>query len=181
MGLTVDSLLDDFESDGVAVRPPTDSGALQRVVPLEGFSSGVRSKAMKALPAYLAFFCLENAVRELVAERLAENYGPDWWDNCASSTMKTRVDSRRKKEGRNRWHSRRGEREIYYTDFGDLRALIINHWTDFEDLFPDQNWVTSRLDELENSRNVIAHNNILDQRELDRIRLYLDDWLRQVG
>jgi len=154
---------------------------LQRVLPLEDFSPEIRSAAMRALPAYLAFFCLENAVRELVAERLSENHGSGWWDMEASQKLKDKVKERQDKEGRNRWHVRRGEHEIYYTDFGDLRALIQSNWEDFEDLFPDQNWVLTRLDELEASRNIIAHSNLLDEREVIRIRLYLQDWTRQVG
>jgi len=59
--------------------------------------------------------------------------------------------------------------------------LIQTHWEHFDDLFPDQNWIVSRLDELEVSRNVIAHGNLLDDRELGRIHLYLQDWVRQVG
>jgi len=34
---------------------------------------------------------------------------------------------------------------------------------------------------MEQSRNVIAHNNVLDKNEIDRVRMYLTDWLRQVG
>ena len=61
------------------------------------------------------------------------------------------------------------------------KNLIISHWQDFEDLMPDQNWVSSRLDELEASRNIIAHSNVLEDREIERMRLYLEDWTRQVG
>ena len=46
---------------------------------------------------------------------------------------------------------------------------------------PDQNWVSSRLDELAASRNIIAHSNVLEDREIERMRLYLEDWTRQVG
>jgi hypothetical protein len=62
-----------------------------------------------------------------------------------------------------------------------LRSLLQNNWTDFEDLFPDQNWVLTRIGELELSRNVIAHCNTLDDREVSRVRLYLQDWIKQVG
>lgn len=179
--LAVDQSLDELERDGVGVRPSDDPRALQRVLPLEDFSPLVRRAAMQALPAYLGFFCLENAVRELVSERLAENHGASWWDDCATSGMKTKVAGRQDKEGKNRWHARRGEHEIQYTDFGDLKSLIQNNWDDFEDLFPDQNWIAGRLDELEASRNIIAHSNVLETRELERIRLYLEDWVRQVG
>ena len=95
--------------------------------------------------------------------------------------MQKKVGDRQGKEGTLRWHVRRGEAEIYYTDFGDLKDLIISNWEDFEDLLPDQHWISARLDELEASRNVIAHSNLLDQRELDRIKMYLEDWIRQVG
>ncbi len=180
-GLAAELMLDDLESDGSAVRATNDPRALQRVMPLDDFSPVVRAAAMRALPAYLAFFCFENAVRELVASRLQDNYGPTWWDSKASEAIRRKVAQRKDKEGKDRWHVLRGEHEIYYTDFGDLGLLIKNNWSDFEDLLPDQNWVEARLNELEASRNVIAHSNTLDTRELQRIQLYLSDWLRQVG
>ena len=180
-GLSAEALLDELEGDGISVRAASDPGALQRVMPLEEFSLEVRQSAMQSLPAFLAFFCLENAIRELVVDRLQENHGNDWWQSCASTRLQDRVAQRQTKEGNNRWHVQRGANEIYYTDFGDLQDLIISHWADFEDLFPDQHWVASRLNDLENSRNIIAHSNLLDERERARIRMYLQDWLRQVG
>lgn len=179
--LSVEDVLDRIEGDGLAVRATSDPRAIQRVLPLEGFSAEVRRSAMQAMPAYLAFYCLENAIRELVAERLTENHGPDWWTACTTSGLQDKVQKRQTKEGNQRWHIRRGEAEIFYTDFGDLKTLIRENWADFEDLFPDQRWVTARLDELEASRNIIAHSNVLDKRELDRIKMYLEDWIRQVG
>ena len=179
--LSVEDILDRIEGDGTPVRATSDPKAVQRVLPLEGFSAEVRRSAMQALPAYLAFFCLENAIRELVAERLTENHGPDWWTERTTSDLRKKVQDRQTKEGKQRWHIRRGETEIFYTDFGDLKTLIRENWADFEDLLPDQHWVTARLDELEASRNIIAHSNVLDKRELDRIRMYLEDWIRQVG
>jgi hypothetical protein len=180
-GLAVETTLDGIEADGVAVRASTDPRALQRVIPLEDFSAAIRRTAMRTLPAYLAFFCLENSIREVVLDRLSENHGVTWWEERVSRAIRDRVETRRQQEGLKRWHIRRGEHEIYYTDFGDLKSIMQNNWADFEDLFPDQNWVTSRLDELEASRNIIAHSNVLDEREIGRIALYLQDWTRQVG
>lgn len=79
----------------------------------------------------------------------------------------------------NRWHIARGEHPIYYTDFRDLKSLLQQNWPDFEDLFPDLNWIASRIAELELSRNVIAHSNTLDERQLARIWLYMQDWIKQ--
>jgi len=180
-GLSAEHALDELERTGVGVRAPTDPRALQRVMPLEEFSPDLRESGMKALPAYLAFFCLENSVRELINERLSERHGSGWWQHKATRAVQDRVKIRQEKEGKNRWHARRGAAEIYYTDFGDLSSLIQNCWTDFEDLFPDVNWVVTRFAELEASRNIVAHNNLLDSREMDRIKIYLTDWIRQVG
>jgi Swt1-like HEPN len=176
-----EDLLDNLEREGSAIRAPSDPRAVQRVIPLDEFSPDLRRRAMHALPAYLAFFCVENAVREIVSDRLSEEYGAEWWDTAAATALKNKVRERQEKEGRNRWHISRGDHQIYYTDFGDLKSLLQSHWTHFEDLFPDQNWIIARLDELEASRNIIAHSNVLDDRELGRIQLYLQDWLRQVG
>ncbi len=76
---------------------------------------------MQALPAYLAFFCLENSARELISERMSERHGADWWNKV------------------------------------------------------------SRFTELKASRNIVAHNNVLEKNEIDRIKMYLVDWVRQVG
>jgi hypothetical protein len=124
---------------------------------------------------------LENSVRELVSDRLSEAAGPDWWEAAAPAPVKKKVEDRQDKEGRNRWHVSRGAQPIFYTDFGDLKSLIQSNWESFEDLFPDQSWIAARLDELEASRNIIAHNNLLDEREIGRVHLYLQDWARQVG
>lgn len=180
-GMAIESTLDRLEREGVALRATTDPRALQRVMPLEDFSTDIRRAAMAALPAYLAFFCLENSVRELVSERLTEVSGTAWWEQRASAKVKEKVRVRQEKEGNERWHIARGQSEIFYTDFGDLKSLILNNFADFEDLFPDQNWISSRLDELESSRNIIAHSNVLDEREMGRLHLYLQDWIRQVG
>jgi hypothetical protein len=180
-GLSTESMLDDFEAEGVSVRAATDPAALQRVISLDEFSITIRRAAMQTLPAFLAFFCLENAVREIVVQRLTENHGADWWEKAAPRAVKDKVRQRREKEGRNRWHVQRGANEIYYTDFGDLLLLIQGQWPDFEDLFPDQHWIANRLNDLEASRNIIAHSNQLDEREIDRVKMYLQDWIRQVG
>ena len=180
-GLTVEHAVDDLERSGVAVRAPTDPQALQRVMPMEDFSADTRRSGMTALPAYLAFFMLENSARELIGERLSEAHGPGWWDKAATAPIKRNVDSRREKEGKNRWHMQRGASEIYYTDFGDLSSLIENNWDDFSDLFPNREWIKSRFTELEASRNIVAHNNLLEAREIERLKMYLSDWVKQVG
>lgn len=181
-GLLLHSTFDDLEALGAEVTLPATEGAPpEDEISLDDFSVPIRMQAVKMAAVYQAFFCFESSVRELVEQRLKENLGDDWWLNGTTTSIRKRVEDRRKKEEANRWHSPRGESEIAYADFGDLSLIITNNWSLFEDLFPDQDWVRTRLSDLELSRNVIAHNGVLNGREITRITLYLKDWVMQVG
>jgi hypothetical protein len=118
---------------------------------------------------------------ELITSRLEESDGADWFEKRATSPMKLKVTDRKQKEERDLWHTGRNKLPIYYLDFGDLSKLIVNHWVQFEDLLPGQPWVQARLDEAEKSRNVIAHTNVLAPEEVDRLEMYLSDWIKQIG
>ena len=41
------------------------------------------------------------------------------------------------------------ERPRFTTLTSGSELLIVTNWSDFEDLLPDQHWITARLDELE--------------------------------
>jgi hypothetical protein len=68
------------EEAGQLLRP---EGAQPRA-PLFGefeayFSRDLRDRAERMTYAYSLFFCFENAVRDLVAQRLTERKGAGWW------------------------------------------------------------------------------------------------------
>jgi len=130
---------------------------------------------------YVAFFCFENSVRELVAQKLRDAYGDTRWDTNVPVQIRNKVESRKKQEEKNKWHQPRSRASINYTDFGDMPGIILNNWSLFEDLFDSPEWVKPRFGDMEKSRNVIAHNNVLEDAELERIRLYLQDWARIAG
>ena len=120
-------------------------------------------------------------MRELVSQKLRDAHGDTWWDTKVPPAIRKKVEDRKKQEQRNKWHQPRSRSNINYADFGDMPGVILNNWPDFEDLFDSQEWVKSRFGEMEKSRNVIAHNNVLEDAEIERIRLYLQDWARIVG
>jgi len=150
-------------------------------VSIEDFSARIRIDALKMSAVYMAFFAFENSVRDLIKERLGEREGSGWWKKCISKNTQKKVEDRQKKDKENKWHSPRAVENISYIDFGDTASIIIENWKDFEDLFPSQDWIKTRLSDLEQSRNTIAHNNILADRDIQRIKMYLQDWLSQVG
>lgn len=150
-------------------------------IELEDFSLQIRNQALRMGEIYTFFYCFENSARELIESRLREDLGGNWWDKGVPQAVRKKVADRRDNEEANRWHQARGASDIFYADFGDLSKIVVANWTCFEDLFPSQDWVRNRFSDLEMSRNVIAHNGILAEVEVNRIELYLRDWLQQVG
>ena len=147
----------------------------------EEFSAQIRAQAAKMESVYARFFCVENAVRELISQRLSEKAGSGWWDGKVPAKIRDGVDRLKKKEQQNRYLSSRSRTNIGYTFFGNLGQIIIANWDDFADLFPDQAWVTSRFNDLEMCRNVIMHTNVLPDAEIARIESIVRDWISQVG
>ena len=47
-------------------------------------------------------------------------------------------------------------------------------------LFPSDKWLPGLIEKVEASRNVVAHMNPLQKRDVDRIRLNFEDWLAQI-
>ncbi len=146
----------------------------------EFFGWETQGRAEKMAYVYCIFYCFENLVRELVSQGLEERKGPEWWETSVPENVRRRVDQKRADTERNKWHQAVNERDIDLTLFGDLAAIIVKEWPEFDDLFPNQHRVKQRLDELERSRNVIAHANLLPDPEIERIEQHLEDWLRQV-
>ena len=169
-----------MKEDGELLRPePTTTQ------PLFGnfeayFSRDLRDSAQKMTSAYCLFFCFENAVRTLVAQRLLERKGANWWKDAVPASVRKRVENKKTEIENNKWHQATIGADINHTLFGDLSSIIIAQWREFEELFPDQHWVQVRLNELERSRNVIAHGNELPDSEIERLEQYLSDWVRQV-
>jgi len=130
---------------------------------------------------YVAIHCLENSVRKLIRKVLKEKLGDDWWEKAASSGMKQKYNVLKSREQKYKWLTSRGADELHYIDWGDLVTLIRKYQEYFIDYIGDINFVTLRLGELENLRNVIAHNGVIPDDEIARIELYFKDWCKQIS
>lgn len=144
------------------------------------FAKSLRDRCERMTYVYSLFYCFENHVRDLVAQRLEERKGKNWWVDAVPTKVQGRVEKIKADVDDNPWHQATFDENIDHTLFGDLASIIVEQWSEFEELFPSQLWVKQRLDELERSRNVIAHGNLLADSEIERIEQYLGDWLRQV-
>ncbi len=82
---------------------------------------------------------------------------------------------------RDAWHEVQADSYMDYIHFGDSFGIINANWEDFKDLFPDQNWVKTRLDEPAKSRYAIMPGRILAPNEITPLEQYFNDWIKQVG
>ena len=179
-GMLVQDSLKSLELEGITVLNNCDEIPVHRVVEAD-FSPRIWNDARNMSSIYTALYCIENTIRSFIVERMSERYGIDWWHSKVPKKIKDDVVKLKEKEQKNKYYSNRSDAEIGYTMLGNLAQIIISNWDDFSDIIPNQAWLTSRMDDLEMSRNIIMHTGILPQIEIDRIDSIVRDLFRQIG
>jgi hypothetical protein len=148
---------------------------------LAPFGVDERNEALRMARLYALVYCFENAVRSLITERLEENHGATWWLTKVPQKVREFAESRQKDSAENSWLEGQKKDPMGFIQFGHLADIITNNWDDFADLIPTQHFLKQRFDELEKSRNFVAHNRLLLPGEFARLEMYVADWNRQVG
>lgn len=140
-------------------------------------------KAQKMAIVYTAICAFENTVRQFVSKKLLENKGENWWKENVSDKIRNKAESRRDEENKIRWHTPRGDTIINYTEFGDLLSIMRHpdNWQYFEPHLVSIEWADQIIKTIERSRNVIMHSGELVNQDIERIGLYIRDWINQVG
>jgi len=129
---------------------------------------------------YTLLYIFENSVRNLIIKVLSNKYGANWWDAVAPTSAKECAEKVMKREKRKAHHGKRGAHPIYYTEISHLKSFITTQWPLFNPLFDSQEWIKVKIDEIEHSRNIIAHNNPLKKRDITRIEVNVLDWIEQI-
>lgn len=138
-------------------------------------------KGKRMAEVYIYIYCVENTLRLFIEKVANEAYGESYMDCLkGNKTIKSRIEERKKQESINTWKSVRGDSDLFYVDLKDLGKLIQNNWDIFKDFFPNQMWVSSKIDELGECRNNVAHNSYVDEHERDVIRTNYHSILRQL-
>lgn len=148
---------------------------------LAPFPLSLRNESLQMMRMYAIIYCFENSVREIVRERLEDNFGVNWWEKGVPAKVRKIAESRQNKANENSWLEGEKADLLSFAEFGDLSDIIVNKWDSFSDLIPTQHWIKQRFDELEQARNFVAHNRMLLPSERNRIELYISDWNKQVG
>jgi len=139
-------------------------------------------KSRKMAIVYIAICSFENSVREFIEKKLFEEKGINWWDLVViKKEIRDKAENRKESENDVRWLTPRGNSLIYYTEFGDLLSIMWNSWDFFEIHIKDIDWAKQIITTLEKSRNIIMHSGELNQSDIERVGMYIRDWVKQVG
>jgi HEPN superfamily Swt1-like protein len=147
---------------------------------LAPFSVARRNNALEMARLFAVLFCFENEIRDFIRDALEESEGPDWLDKLPPK-IKEHAESRREIALKDSWLEGEKADLLGFVDFGHLAQIIITKWDYFKDIIPTQHWLKQRMDELEKSRNFIAHNRMLLPSEFQRLYMYIADWNRVIG
>jgi hypothetical protein len=132
---------------------------------------------------YMVIAGFERSVRVFIKSRLLdpEVVGEDWWEKCVPEKRRKKAETRRDEENRIRYHAKRGDSLLDYTDIEDLSAIITTNADHFKDFIPDIEWAKHIFRSVERSRNIIMHSGELEPEDVERLGIAMRDWLKQVG
>ncbi len=80
----------------------------------------------------------------------------------------------------NKYLSVRESFDIFYLDFKDLSLIIKNNWEIFENYFPTEEFIISKLTDMANCRNLIDYNSFVGDIEKNLVKSYYDVILKQL-
>jgi len=155
----------------------------ERLIETFGLPKDLEREAIKMAKVYPRFYVLENMLRYAIIETLEKEYEKDWWqkEGVVSKRIRDKVKGRIKAEREKRWHSmKRGRHAIFYTDLGDLGNIILTNQEIFKKTFGRIDHFRIKLNEIEDMRNIIAHNNPLPLHEIRRLKFYSKELGRQI-
>lgn len=144
------------------------------------FPEHIRREAESMARHYEIFYCLETSIRQLIADRLKEEIGVDWWDQSVPEQIRRNAEDNRRRESETGM-TPRSDDMIDFTTFGELGQIISSNGKIFGDTFRDLKAVSRVLSSLNSLRGPIAHCCPLAEDEIGRLQISLKDWFRQMG
>lgn len=180
-GLLFEAEATEFQKAGIKIgADQTETEQQLLAEALAPFPVGIRNNSLEMARLYSVLFAFENHVRDFIRETLTESEGVDWLDKLPPK-IKQHAESRQQTAIKDSWLEGEKTDLLGFLDFGHLAQLIVNKWEHFQSVIPSQHWLKQRMDELEKSRNFIAHNRMLLPSEFQRMYMYIADWNRVVG
>lgn len=180
-GLMFEAEAGQFQQAGIRIgadQTETEEKLLDEA--LSPFPVGLRNQALEMARLYAVLYSFENHVRQFIRGTLSENEGANWIEQLPTKVLQ-HAQNRQETANKDWWLEGEKTDLLGFLDFGHLAQVIVAKWEHFEAIIPSQHWLKQRMDELEKSRNFIAHNRMLLPSEFQRMYMYIADWNRVVG
>jgi len=146
--------------------------ALKETLIREGFRIGT--------DIYPQLFVLENSIRNVISMRLSAT-GTDWWDRLVPSEVRSSVQRTMTKEGRYRHREPRGDHPLFYSNFDDLKKIVLANRTYFDDIIQDFEWFRIKMEETYMARNNIAHCVKVSDDDSNSLLRFQREWATLLG
>ncbi len=180
-GLMFESEAVKFQTAGIQIGADSTLAEEQLLTEaLAPFNITSRNSALEMARLYAVIHCFENEIRDYIRETLSENEGLDWWSKLPQK-IRSHAESRQETALKDSWLEGEKSDLLGFVDFGMLASIMVEKWLYFSNIIPSQHWLKQRMDELEKTRNFIAHNRMLLPSEFQRIYMYVADWNRVIG
>lgn len=142
----------------------------------------ILNKGKEMAEVYLYLYAIENYIRLFIEKVGIDTYGQDYFSNfTVPKSIRESINGRKRTEEKIRWVRIRGDSELFYLDFIELNTLIQNNWEVFKNYFPDQAWISSKLQELYRIRILVAHNSYVGEHERDILRVNFRSIVNQLN
>jgi hypothetical protein len=142
------------------------------------FDKAIREEAAAMASHYEIFYCLEKSIRGIIAEKMEDAEGPNWWNsNRINSNLQHEVKKRIQRDI-DSGTTPRSTVPLDFTTFGELGEIIKSNWDIFGDLLNSQKAVEKVMANLNTLRGPIAHCSPLAEDEALRLELSVRDWFR---
>jgi hypothetical protein len=152
----------------------------QQIIPI--LPLDIKTKGKEMAEVYLYLYCIENSLRLFIENVAKAKVGDNWFEKLnLNRTIRDNIAQRKNSENQNAWLSIRGNSDLFFVDFKDLGSIISLNWELFKQYFPDLQWIDSKIAELAQCRNLVAHNSYIGDHEKEMIRLYYRSILKQIG
>jgi len=138
------------------------------------FPHDLYNKGKEMAEVYLYLYHIENTLRIFIEEKGNGNL------KYTKDIIK-KIQQRKDIENKNQWKSFKANSDIFYLDIVDLSALINANWPLFEGYFPSYPWIDTKIKEISQCRNPIAHNGYIGDFEKRLLSTNYEGILRQIG
>jgi len=145
------------------------------------FPSDIVKRGNEMTEAYFNLYLIENFLRIFIEKVALAIYGENYSDHLRiGSKINKKIKDRKKEHLTKQWLSFRGDSDLFYTDLIDLKTIISSNYKLFDNYFPKETWIISKLEELYDLRKMVAHNSYLDHHEQNTLDSMINSIYRQL-